>query len=162
MHFSVIYFLKIVVDLFVSFGIFFSCLFFIVFSFFSGIILLEITLFRNYPFQEFFIQNESFSGTILNRNLSIQIDFIFRNNPFQELSSTGNGSSTGICAAASDTKNLEVHLWRNHSEAKGKKHIKDASWKEQLLFWCVFFNCIRLPRMRSFTKWGFGYYFQTT
>ena len=144
MHFSVIYFLKIVVDLFVSFGIFFSCLFSLFFSFFSGIILLEITLFRIYPFQElsfsglilsgFFIQNESFSGTILNRNLSIQIDFIFRNNAFQELSSTGNGSSTGICAAASDTKNLEVHLWRNHSEAKGKKHIKDASWKEQLLF----------------------------
>ena len=173
MHFSVIYFLKIVVDLFVSFGIFFSCLFslffFILFRHhpfrnhpfqdlsFSGII-----LFRTYPFRIFFIQNESFSGTILNRNLSIQIDFIFRNNAFQELSSTGNGSSTGICAAASDTKNLEVHLWRNHSEAKGKKHIKDASWKEQLLFWCVFFNCIRLPRMRSFTTWGFGYYFQTT
>ena len=167
MHFSVIYFFKIVVDLFVSFGIFFSCLFslffFILFRHhpfrnhpfqdlsFSGII-----LFRTYPFRIFFIQNESFSGTILNRNLSIQIDFIFRNNAFQELSSTGNGSSTGICAAASDTKNLEVHLWRNHSEAKGKKHIKDASWKEQLLFWCVFFNCIRLPR------WGFGYYFQTT
>lgn len=140
MHFSVIYFLKIVVDLFVSFGIFFSCLFSLFFF-----ILFRHHPFRNHPFQDlsfsgiilfrnYSIQNESFSGTILNRNLSIQIDFIFRNNAFQELSSTGNGSSTGICAAASDTKNLEVHLWRNHSEAKGKKHIKDASWKEQLLF----------------------------
>ena len=57
MHFSVIFFLKIVVDLFVSFGIFFLAFFSLFFSFFSGIILLEITLFRNYPFQDL-----SFSG----------------------------------------------------------------------------------------------------
>lgn len=78
MHFSVIYFLKIVVDLFVSFGIFISCLFSLFFSFFSGIILLEITLFRIYPFQEL-----SFSGLILSGF------FLFRMNPFQELSLTG-------------------------------------------------------------------------
>ena len=60
MHFSVIYFLKIVVDLFVSLGIFFLAFFHCFFSFFSGIILLEITLFRIYPFQEL-----SFSGLIL-------------------------------------------------------------------------------------------------
>ena len=65
-----------------------------------------------------------FQELSLTGNLSIQIDFIFRNNPFQELSSTGNGSSTGICAAASDTKNLEVHLWRNHSRGKRKKTYK--------------------------------------
>ena len=78
MHFSVIYFLKIVVDLFVSFGIFFLAFFHCFFSFFSGIILLEITLFRIYPFQEL-----SFSGLILSGF------FLFRMNPFQELSLTG-------------------------------------------------------------------------
>ena len=56
----------------------FSCLFSLFFSFFSGIILLEITLFRIYPFQEL-----SFSGLILSGF------FLFRMNPFQELSLTG-------------------------------------------------------------------------
>ena len=78
MHFSVIYFLKIVVDLFVSFGIFFSCLFSLFFFILFRHHPFRITLFRIYPFQEL-----SFSGLILSGF------FLFRMNPFQELSLTG-------------------------------------------------------------------------
>ena len=78
MHFSVIYFLKIVVDLFVSFGIFFSCLFSLFF----------FILFRHHPFRNHPFQDLSFSGIILFRTYPFRI-FLFRMNPFQELSLTG-------------------------------------------------------------------------
>ena len=145
MHFSVIYFLKIVVDLFVSFGIFFLAFFHCFFSFFSGIILLEITLFRIYPFQEL-----SFSGLILSGF------FLSRMNPFQELSLTGiflfrliSFSGTMLFrsyllqemvllqeyARLRVTQRILKYICGEIIQRqKEKKHIKDASWKEQLLF----------------------------
>ena len=77
MHFSVIYFLKIVVDLFVSFGIFFLAFFHCFFI-----------LFRHHPFRNHPFQDLSFSGIILFRTYPFRI-FLFRMNPFQELSLTG-------------------------------------------------------------------------
>ena len=144
MHFSVIYFWKIVVDLFVSFGIFFSCLFSLFFSFFSGIILLEITLFRIYPFQEL-----SFSGLILSDF------FLFRMNPFQELSLTGiflfrliSFSGTMLFrsyllqemvllqeyARLRVTQRILKYICGEIIQRQKGKTYKGCSWKEQLLF----------------------------